>query len=49
VYLFVNLYWHTNIGKKAREFSTEVKELMISVYTESHRVASISFYVNGAE
>ena len=42
MYLFVNLYWHTNIGKKTREFSTEVKELMISLYTESHRVCEIT-------
>jgi len=30
------------MGKKSREFSTEVKELMISLYTESHRVCEIT-------
>jgi len=30
------------MGRKGREFSTEVKELTISLYTESHRESGIA-------
>ena len=33
---------HKNMRRKGRELSTEVKELMISLYTEDHRVNEIT-------